>query len=173
MSTSRPILKLQRTKTDWIIDSVGVIGLVAMWIYAMTYVPMLPDSIPVHYGATGQPDRWSSRGTILTLPTVATVMFVLLLIVGRFPHRFNYLVEVTEENAARLYRLSRLMLACIRAEMVWLLAIIVWLGIEVGTGRAESLDVRLVFGALGVIMVTVLGFIIAMSIQKNASETAS
>ncbi len=163
MKRNRPVLQLKRTTVEWVSDVIGVLGLAGMWIYAMTHVPMLPDSIPVHFNAAGDPDRWASRGSILSLPAIGTALYVFMLVAGRWPHKFNYLVDITEENAPRLYRLARMMVAALRAEVVWLFVIILWQSIAVGMGDATSLSMAWIFVGSAIITVTGVAFVAKMT----------
>jgi uncharacterized membrane protein len=63
-----------------------------MFVAAALVWPYAPDSVPVHFGVAGQPDRYGSRVEgLLVLPIVALSLLVLLSIVPRVdPLRARY-----------------------------------------------------------------------------------
>jgi hypothetical protein len=50
----------------------------------------------------------------------------MLTFVSRYPHTFNYVVQITEENAQRQYQIACSMLNWLKTEMIWLFAYIDW-----------------------------------------------
>lgn len=53
--------------------------------------------------------RFSSQpyiSTIFKLPAIGTSIFIVLSILNRFPHLFNYPLPITEKNAAKNYALA-------------------------------------------------------------------
>jgi uncharacterized membrane protein len=62
------------------------VGIFLLWLlplfYLFTAYPVLPSSLPVHYGINGQPDRYGSRNefvlVVLMLQAVAAIMYLLI-----------------------------------------------------------------------------------------------
>jgi uncharacterized membrane protein len=75
---------------------------VTAWVW-----PHLPEVIPIHFGATGEPDGWGDRWVILLLPFFGIALFGILRALARVPDSYNYPWAITPENAARQYRLAR------------------------------------------------------------------
>ncbi|MGA3370643.1 MAG: DUF1648 domain-containing protein [Terracidiphilus sp.] len=90
----------------------------------------LPERIPTHFDAAGNPNGWGPASTLLFLPAVAVGIYLLITLVSRFPAAFNYPVQVTEENRARLQALTLQMLACLKLELACLFAWIQWFIIQ-------------------------------------------
>lgn len=99
----RPRIKIELTTTDNVIELIGWLSLLAIWVLAITSYSNLPDTIPIHYNGAGQIDRFGNKINILTLPLIATILFVGITIANRFPHIFNYPTKITEENAFSQY----------------------------------------------------------------------
>ncbi|MBC8004701.1 MAG: DUF1648 domain-containing protein [Verrucomicrobia bacterium] len=99
----RSRIKIELTITDKVIELIGWLSLLAIWVLAITSYSNLPDTIPIHYDGTGQIDRFGNKINILTLPLIATILFVGITIANRFPHIFNYPIKITEENTFRQY----------------------------------------------------------------------
>ncbi|WP_255249820.1 DUF1648 domain-containing protein [Bacillus sp. FJAT-45066] len=74
-SWERPVIKIPKTKIEWLMDIVGgafffgsVILLISVW-------SRLPDKVPGHYNLTGEITRWGHKGELLILPIVSTFIF--------------------------------------------------------------------------------------------------
>ena len=75
----------------------------AVWGLTIANYNNLPNIIPTHYNGTGKADGFGEKCMILTLPLVATFLFVGLTILNKFPHIFNNPTNITEENALKQY----------------------------------------------------------------------
>ena len=54
-------------KAIWIIALIAVIGTAAV-------LPFLPETVPVHFDAAWNPDRWGSRWELLLLPAILLIL---------------------------------------------------------------------------------------------------
>ena len=99
----RPKIKLELTKTDKTFEIIGWLSIIAIWILTITNYKSLPDIILIHYNGAGHVNGFGGKAYILTLPLTATILFVGLTILNRFPHFFNYPRKVTKENAKFQY----------------------------------------------------------------------
>ena len=86
----------------------------------------LPDKIPTHFNAAGQPDAWGSAHTLLVFPLIAAVLYTLMTVVARFPSAFNFPVRVTPRNRAQLEALALGMIAWLKSELMYSFAWIEW-----------------------------------------------
>lgn len=105
-SNNRPFIKVKKDKIDWILDSVTIIGFIFIWIYIVFHFTKLPDTIPTHFNLKGDVDGYGSKYTLWILPSVNTFLFILFRIMFKYPHKFNYIVKITTENAEKQYRLA-------------------------------------------------------------------
>jgi len=92
---------------------------------------------------------------LLFLPLGGAFLYMLLTVVSRFPHTFNYPCKITQENAEVQYLLARYLLAFLKAEIIWVFVYIQWMTIQVALGKAAGLG--LVF--LPVFLVLIFGTI--------------
>ena len=60
-----------------VIDALTVVVLILGWWIALSVYPRLPERVPVHFGLTGEADRWGGRWTIFLIPMVSTMIFAL------------------------------------------------------------------------------------------------
>ena len=101
----------------------------------------LPDQVPVHFGITGQPDKWESKNEIWVLPALSVLFYVGLTVLSRYAPKFNYLWEITPSNAQRQYQLARLVVTALKAETIALLAVISWQLMRVALNQASDLGI--------------------------------
>ncbi len=132
----RPQLALQRSAAEWTLEALAAVGLVCCLAYAGVSYAALPAQIPVHFGVDGQVDRVGSKAELWLLPPIAAGVYTILSVVALFPQRFNYPVAITAENAARQYRIARLLLIALKAEITWLFVAVLWAIVQ-AAGRAS------------------------------------
>ena len=153
-SRKRPVLDLPPSRLETMLRVLVVVGIAVCIVQLVLVWDALPASVPMHVGVTGRPDRYDSKSMLLFLPAVAVALTLLLTLVARFPQSFNYPVRVTPENAPRLYRQGRLLLAWLNVLLVWLCAAIEQQTVEIALGHAHAFSngfvVLLVAVAVGV-----------------------
>lgn len=153
----RPVLDLPLTPREIVLEILAVLGVGVMVYLVVDSWSTLPESIPTHFNVQGEPDSWGRKGTLLLLPIMGLGFYGLMTIVNRFPHSFNYLWQITEENAERQYRLAREMMLWLKLELVWMFAYIEWVIIRTARGQEDRLGILFlpvvlisIFGTLGV-----------------------
>jgi hypothetical protein len=153
-SHKRPVLDLPPSRLEIVLRVLVVAGIAVCALQLVLAWDALPARVPIHFGVTGRPDRYGSKSVLLILPAVAVALTLLLTLVARFPQSFNYPVRVTPENAPRLYRQGRLLLAWLNVLVVWLFAAIEHQTVEIALGHAHAFSngfvVLLVAVAVGV-----------------------
>jgi uncharacterized membrane protein len=122
----RPKFKIQPTPTDKILEILGWASLLAIWVLILSSYANLPDIIPIHYNAAGQADSFGEKGNILTLPILATVLFIGLTILNKFPHVFNYPTKITADNAVGNYTNATRLIRYLKFIIVIIFGLIVW-----------------------------------------------
>jgi uncharacterized membrane protein len=56
----RPKIKLKRTTIDWTLEFVAFAFLLIIITLPLIYLKNLPETIPVHFNAVGQPDDYGN-----------------------------------------------------------------------------------------------------------------
>ncbi len=153
---ARPKLKLPLSRVEKVIQVISAIGLIGIIMMLFTSWSSLPDKIPSHYGFSGEVDSWGDKGILFLLPIIAIFMYGLLTIIERIPHLYNYMCEITEENAEFQYRNARMMLTLLKTEIIFLFRYIEWHMISTGLGKSTGLGIGflpvyllILFGTIG------------------------
>lgn len=124
MFPERPVLKLEASRVERVADGIAALGLLVIVGSAVGTFLWVDGPVPTHMNAAGKPDAWGGKGTLLFLPLVTLVPLVTFQLLRRAPHTFNYPVAITPENAPRLYRLGRELVALMGAAVAWTFALI-------------------------------------------------
>ncbi len=134
--------------------------LIAMWLYAAMKFGSLPDTIPHHFNARGEPDAWGGRGIVFLGPGIALGTYLLLFFVSKTsPDTYNYPVKITEENKEFQYAISRIMLKVINLWTMLLMAYITWAIIAEAGGNRGSLNMWVLWALILGIFVITAGYI--------------
>lgn len=104
MYKDRPRIKLERTELDRILNLLMLILVVLHIVYVAVAFKGLPETIATHFNWQGIADGWGSKFYLWLLPGVSLITYISLTILSKYPHIFNYLVKITEENAERQYK---------------------------------------------------------------------
>jgi len=150
----RPVLNLPLSSLDGFVEFASVAALLFLLVSTALYWSALPERVPTHFGLSGRPDAWGAKSSLLLLPIFAIVLYAGMTILGRFPHIYNYPVQLTEENVERQYRIARTLIGWVKLEVVWTFALIQWETMRVVFGKAEGLDLWLIIGIVTAPLVT-------------------
>ena len=77
-----------------------ILMIVGMFASAWLLWDTLPDRIPAHYNALGEPDRYDGKGTVLVLPCVSVVLSAVFWFVIGHPKTWNMPNGKTEAHYA-------------------------------------------------------------------------
>jgi uncharacterized membrane protein len=122
----------------------------------------LPQRIPTHFNAMGEPNAWGSPSTLWLLPGVAAFVFMLISAVSLFPAAFNFPVRSTPLNRPRLVMLTIRMMAWIKVELVCLFLYIQWTIIESVRGGHVALSPLIVPAFLVAVFGTIAAHAVAV-----------
>jgi uncharacterized membrane protein len=110
--------RVEITKFQMMIEIITIIVLIGLLIYLPLNWNAIPEKIPSHFDFFGNPNIWSDRASIKSLPIVCLIIYILLTIVSFFPNTWNVPVKVTEENKDYVYKHIRNSIVMIKLELV-------------------------------------------------------
>lgn len=123
--------KMPFTKTQKLLEILSLIVMVSCIIYICTSWSTLPDTLPSHFNALGQPDDWSSKGTVLVGPIIAFALYALLTGCMFLPIEWmNSPIEITPENKLYIHKVLRDMLSFLKLAIVLIFSYITICTIE-------------------------------------------
>jgi len=157
---ARPKLKVKLTAVDKLVEGVGWVLLVAVWALTTTTYSSLPDTIPIHFNGAGQADGFGGKANMLTLPLMATVLFIGMTIINKFPHAYNYPTEITNDNALKQYTNATRLIRYLKLIIVFIFGLIAFETIQYANGEANGLGVWFLPLTLGLIFIPLTYFIV-------------
>lgn len=159
----RPKLKIELNKKDEILEITGWICICTIWILTAVNYQNLPDIIPIHYNAVGKADGYGDKWMIFTLPLIATILFIGLSILNRYPHMFNYPVKITADNAMKQYGIATRMMRYLKLMIVLIFGLISYQTINHANGHEDGLGIWFLPLVIGLVFIPIVYFSIKSS----------
>lgn len=132
-----------------------VVAAVLVPLYFLVGSLGIEDELPMQYSFDGEVSRTGSVTEARVTVAVLGVVAIGLIVLARFPHTFNYLVAITEDNKLRQYRNASQM-------MIWIaVAFVVIQIVMVGTWL-HGLPIILVFVPLAGMGAAIIYFLSRM-----------
>jgi uncharacterized membrane protein len=123
MKEGRPRINIVLSGTDRILENAGFLLLILLWGLTLITYFKSPDIIPIHFSASGEADGFGNKLTLLVLPVIATVILIILTQLNKYPHIFNYPVDITDENAEKQYINATRMIRVLKVSIVLIFTI--------------------------------------------------
>ncbi len=158
----RPILEMELKLTDRLLEAFTILCILFIWGIALVNYNTLPHTIPSHVNAAGEIDGFSNKAMLFFIPAVITIMSIGMLMLSRFPHKFNYPLKVTLETAPRVYTFSSRMVRVLAIGSAVLFTIIEVLIISMAKGKTSGS----LFAVLITLILVLTIFYLIYSISK-------
>jgi uncharacterized membrane protein len=151
---------------DVFAELIGLVGILFLIIYPLLHFTQLPDRIPIHFGLDGTPDQHANKIVIWTLPLLGLMTFLGLKKLNNFPHTFNYLQEITLENAKRQYTFASKMIRMLNTIIACVFSYITSQIVQIGFGNKAGLGTYFIQAFL-ILIIGVTGNFLFQSVKKN------
>ena len=148
MADTRPKVSLPPNAFDLICLALVVVVILYTGVTLWLDYADLPDKIPTHYNFDGKADAYGSPSNVIWLIAIQVGLALLLYIVSQYPHKHNYMVEITEENAARIYGLSVSLLHGLNAIISMLFGYLILNVFWLPEGNTDSLNTTIMISFL-------------------------
>lgn len=100
---NNPHVKVKLTTVEWVVEAFAVLLVaITLWLVLQNYAN-LPAVIPSHFDASGTPDGYGGKWTLLVLAAVDVAIYGLASLAVKFPMLMNYPIPITVENNERQY----------------------------------------------------------------------
>ncbi len=103
---NRPKIKPPLKSIDYLLEIVAITGVVFIWVQCLYYYNNLPETIPLHFDITGKVDGYGTKNLLFISPVIASILYLGLGFLNRFPWVFNYPVIINENNALIQYGIA-------------------------------------------------------------------
>lgn len=155
----RPRIRIKPTPLDIFLEIIGWLSLILLWGLIISNFSNLPNRVPTHFNSSGQVDGYGNKASIFLLPIIGAVIFIVISVISKFPHIFNYPTTINKENAERQYRNGLRMMRYLKFIISLTFLIIEYQTIQTALGNSDGLGVWFLPLTLGLIIVPVIYFI--------------
>lgn len=156
----RPRIKIPLSLLDKILEVLCLTILVAGWLFVLWAYPRLPDQIPTHFDAAGQANDFGPKATLFYLPAISLVLYAGITILNRFPHHFNYLTEITEQNAMQLYTSATRFIRWLKTMVLLIFAAIIFFTCQASLSSSHQLGAWFLPLAIVCVLAPTVGMVI-------------
>lgn len=163
---ARPKIKINLTQFDKALEIGGIILIIIMWTLTAFNYYRSPDTVPIHFNLSGQPDGYGSKATLLFLPLIPTAIYFGLTQLNKYPHIFNYMTKITEGNAKRQYTIATRMIRILKFSIVLIFIIDILSTLLMTLGVVDGLGVWS-FPLTILILAVPTIYLIFQSLNKN------
>ncbi|RYZ95691.1 MAG: DUF1648 domain-containing protein [Sphingobacteriaceae bacterium] len=161
MKGTHPKIKLKLATIDLVLEVLGWLSLALLWVLTIVNYPGLPETVPIHFNASGKADGYGSKATILLLPAISTVLYLAMTAINKYPHLFNYGgVKITMVNALFHYTNSTRLFRVLKIKIVLIFTVIVHYTNSMAMGQDSGLGKWLLPFILGMIFIPIVFYII-------------
>lgn len=136
---NRPRIKVDKTLLQKCLDIAALTFLILGIIYLSLEWSGIPNRVPVHFNAAGEADNWGSKTAIILMPGLGILIWGVFTMLERYPHRYNYVVKITEGNAALQYRSAVVLMRFLKNTIAFLFAYLTVECVQIAKGLEEGL----------------------------------
>ncbi len=103
------------SRIDLICNLITILLIIFAIIYACISYTHLSETIPVHFNANGEVDRYGHKSSFIVLTAIIALMGIGLLTLSHFPQSFNYSIPITDSNREKQHALAASMIRQLNA----------------------------------------------------------
>jgi len=138
---NNPKFKLKPKLIDNIVEIIGYSALLILIIIPFYYYKILPELIPIHFNEIGISNSNTEKYGIFAFPIIGFILFIGLSVINRYPYLFNYPVEITEDNAEKLYTHAIRTVRLLKVVIVLLFLKLVFSIVNISLGNSDGLGI--------------------------------
>jgi uncharacterized membrane protein len=164
---SNPKIKPAKDTIDRVLEIASLVFLCLLWAFVVYSYNTLPETIPTHFNAVGEPDGYGEKSTLFILPVLATLIYFGMGWINQYPYKFNYTVVINEGNAASQYKLATRLLRVLKlVVLIVFIAIVLFTHLTI-SGKTAGIGSWFLPVAIALIMVPTL-FSLYTGFKKKA-----
>ena len=151
-------MKPKKTVLSRITETLCLLLIIGTIVYLIVMWKSIPNTIPAHYNAAGEVNRWGDKSELIFLPILGGMLYFLITLVQQYPEAWNTGVRVTEQNRERVYQILGNLIGTTKLMM---------LAVFSSLTVISSLSLTLPIWFLGVFLVLLFGAIAFFLVQLS------
>lgn len=128
----------RRTSFDWLLEVFALVSMAVAFGTIIAYWPELPDRIPTHFNAAGEPDAYGGKNSLWFLAAVHAGVYLLATLAARYPRLINVPFEI-DRNSPDIQRVTLRMANVTKAVVMVSFLYIAWMNVQTALGNAVGL----------------------------------
>jgi uncharacterized membrane protein len=162
----RPKIKVPLKIIDIVLEVVCIALLLGVCLYIILSWPVIPSVVATHFNISGQADAYGNKSSVLFLLPFIIILYAGLTILQKFPHIYNYAVEITEKNAEVQYIYAVRMIRTIKFVMLACFSFIEFQTVRSALSGKNSLGIWFLPIFL-ICLFTTIGFYVRKSLKSK------
>jgi uncharacterized membrane protein len=148
-------------KLPKVLHLISILLLIGLWVYVLIQYNLLPDSIPTHFNLKGEVDSFGAKWTIMAVPIIATVLYLLIHFTSQDKSKLNYPIKLTDTNKEKIYAIIEEFIAIIKFMLVVIFSTIAFVTCQ--TAQSNVLSTSIVLIEAGVLFLFVFVYIFRLT----------
>lgn len=104
---SRPRIKIKKEIVDYVVEIISIASVILSFWITVFYWNKFPNNIVILINQSdGQVESFWSKWIVFIIPIISALTYIGISFFCKYPHIFNYPVELTEKNATKLYTIG-------------------------------------------------------------------
>ena len=127
-----------RSRAQWFFEGLSLLLVIFMFAMVAAHWPQFPSRIPTHFDASGKPNGWHGRASLLILPCTAALIWIVTTVAQRNQRLINIPFTIDRDSAEVQSVLRNMMIA----EKTTTALLFAWLMrgmVRTALGRAEGI----------------------------------
>ena len=135
----KPKIELTLSTLDRSLELFSNILLIVMWLLTIFVFIKSPTIIPTHFNASGVPNDYGNKNSMLLLPVIATFIFFVITWLNKYPHLLNYGTTITVDSARKQYAQATTLLRFLKLGILIIFTLLILLTYLTSTGTISNL----------------------------------
>ena len=127
----------------YILPSLGISLLLAMYFIPLYFFEDMPDKIPKHFNKHGAVNVWTPKGFIYLIPMIATALYLFIELLGKFIPYALKKMDYIEEEINNFLSLAVLMLRTFNLLFMVVFFYVTLTTVMISLGKWEGLSPNL------------------------------
>lgn len=124
---------------DWMLETAAGLGVLANLAIVIYHYGSLPEVIPRHFNAAGEPDGFSNKWIIWLLPLLTIALYAGLTWLGKMIHRSRSSAQASADKASLYSQLTARLIRWMKLGVVVLFGYLTWGTIRIALDKSEQL----------------------------------
>ncbi len=134
MLEKRPKPELTKTFAEKLFDMLAILTAILTIIYLLIKWTSMPETVPIHFDFSGEPDRWGKRWILMLTLIIGIMAWIGMHFLEKFPQIHNYM-WLTKENVQRQYKNSQLLLNVMKNIILIFFSFMAYDSVHVALGK--------------------------------------